>query len=191
MAINSLYPGFVKIFYTSNGHQHTQTLPVKPYVGLGGAWYLEQKNDVTGIQFSAAVTVYANLFKALLHTTSTVTSAELWTMSSPTADPQFREVVEVATAGTATGTVIPYSQVSVTYRTANGGLFRHLVLEQSIHAVNAEMYPPFSAATAAMRAWLTGDQSFVFGRDGGALVAAIRLLSKTNDQLRKRYLLDA
>nr|CRY96496.1 hypothetical protein [uncultured prokaryote] len=190
MPINSLYPGFVKLFYNSNGHQHTQTLPVKPFVGVGGAWFLEAKNIVNNDVWQDMVTAYVDVFKTWLPNTGSITRAELWTMASPTATPVFADALPLSVAGTVAITPVALGQTSVTYRSATGGLYRWIGLEGS-DAANAEAYPPFGGIHGALATYLTGATSFVVARDGGTLTAPIRLLSKTNDKLREKYLLDA
>jgi hypothetical protein len=62
---------------------------------------------------------------------------------------------------------------------------------ETSESVNIEAFPPFSGADLALANYLTGGTSVVCARDGGFLVVPIRLLTKTNDQLRKKYQLDA
>lgn len=190
MAINSLYPGFVKLHYSILSREHTMTIPTKPFQAIGGQWFLEMKNTPGGGLWTTLVDAFAAAIKPLLHTTGTFTNAELWTMSSPTADPVFEEVYNVNVAGTNATAAVAYGQVSMTYRTQGGGLYRFVLLEAS-QAPNVEIFPPYVSPYLAINTYLIGNTSMVFGRNGGALIAPIRILSKTNDMLRRKYLLDA
>lgn len=190
MPINSLYPGFVKLFYNSNGHEHVQTIPVQPYIGVGGGWWLTRKDGTPGSVWTTQIVTYATLLRPYFHSSSAINRAELWTMASPTSDPVYRETHTIALAGTSATAPTPYLQRSVTYRAQLGGLYRWMLMETS-EVMNAELYPPFSGTDLAMANYLTGGTSIVCARDGSFLVVPIRLLTKTNDQLRKKYLLDA
>jgi hypothetical protein len=190
MAINSLYPGFVKIFYNSNGHEHVQTVPVQPYIGVGGGWWLTRKDGTPGAVWTTQIATYAALLRPYIHTTGAINRAELWTMASPTADPIYQDSVTLTLAGTNATVATPYLQRSVTYRSQTGGLYRFILMETS-EGRDLEAYPPFSGIDLATANYLVSGPSVVCARDGGFLVVPIRLLTKTNDQLRKKYLLDA
>lgn len=190
MAINSLFPGFVVLYYTTNGHIHKMTVPAQPYAGIGGAWFLSEKASSVGRAWVLSFTDFVNVFRPCVITTGTLNFAELWTMDTPTSDPIFRESTDISLAGTRAGTPLAYSQEVITFRSANGGLYRFVNLE-SATSVNVVTNPPFAAPFAALRTYLIGNTSCVSARDGGFLIAALRMVSKTNDKLREKFLLDA
>lgn len=192
MAINSLAPGYVKLFYTSNGHTHVQVVPVQVYQAVGGAWFLSMKGDSIGNDWVTVFTAYVTAFRAAIPNGATVNFAELWTMDSPTADPIFRASTNIALAGLGGATAaIANSQVTIAYRSENGGLYKWVSVENNI-AVNTIIQPPFTATQlASLHTYLIGATSCVSARDGGFLIAALRAISKTNDKLRKKFLLDA
>lgn len=192
MARNSLYPGFVRVQYTSVGHVHYQTLPVKPYTGIGGAWWLTTpgtpgNDDV----WTVKVEQYVVFMKAMFPTSATITKAELWTLDAPTSDPVFRESYDIGVPGTNGATTYPNVQVVLTTRTDVGGILRMYWMEGVANA-NVETFPPAFTGLSYLNAfnvWLTGANNFICGRDGGWPIAAIRALSKTNDALRKSFVL--
>jgi hypothetical protein len=187
MAIHSLYPGFVKIAYTSNGHPHTMVLPVKPEVS-GSTWALEKVLGGSYDPWTDAVDAFVLLQKGELKTTDSINTAELWTLASESADPLFREVYAVSQAGTGSAANVPYGERVITFRTAAGGLLRHYLMEGST-PVNVRDNPPFAAsAYNDVALMFISSDGFVFGRDGGQPITPIRMTSKTNDALRKKYI---
>lgn len=193
MATNSLYPSFIKLFYNSAGHPHVQTLPVKAFSSLSpSGWGLEKPiSPAQYADWEDGVDAYVTVLKTWFPAASAVNSAELWTMADPTADPIYRATMYIGVAGTNATAALLYAQNTMTFRTDAGGIYKSVVLEMSATSVNTEVYPPFSGIQLAMSNFLTGVDSFVFGRDGGRIIAPIRSLAKTNDALRKKYLLDA
>ena len=198
MAKNSLYPGFIRLEYISNGHPHVQTLPCKPFISIGSTWFVEKKADPLGGLWTTSVQALVDLYKPLFSTTTTFTTASLWTMAAPDADPQFQEEFAINQAATETTVPVPNSQISVCFRTSAGGLAR-LYLMEVRGTLNTVALPPgygafggsLATSFAAIVNFLKGTNSFVVGRDGGWLVAGLRAFHKTNDALRKKFLLDA
>lgn len=190
MAVNSLYPGFIKYFYTSAGHPHVMTQPVKPYAAVGGEYFLPSKTNVVGVVWTSWVEDFVVEWKKWFPTTASMGRAELWTMASPTAEPVFIASEIIGEAGVNGSTASLYTQAQMTFRSQTGGLFRLQLMEPTLGA-NLEYYPPMIDYFGTMAALLTGDDSPVVARDGGFLNAPIRLLTKTNDKLREKYLLDA
>lgn len=188
MAANSLYPGFWRIHYTSNAHPHVMVVPVKP-VNVGGSWFFQDKQGNTVVGLVAAATAFINPLKPFMHTSSTFVDVELWTMSSPTADPVFQDVQPLGIAGTAATATIPREQFVGTFRTQGGSLWR-LYLMEAVVQIDQVTNPPYNANYAALVTALTGLSSYVAGRDGTFLNSCVRFVAKENDALRKKYLLN-
>lgn len=192
MPKNSLFPGFIRLFYNSNAHQHTMTIPVKPFFsGVTNEWFVEQKGQPLGIAWKTILDTYANLLKVFITTTGDITRADLYTMSAPDAEPLFVDTEDLSIAGTGSGSPQSLGQLTISFRSQNGGTYRLQIMEPATTAINAEQFPPFTGGTLALSNWMISSTSFLVARDGGFLVAPIRLLTKTNDHLRKKYLLDA
>lgn len=193
MAANSLFPGFVKIFYTTNGHQHIMTQPVDPYVGVGGAFGLNTGNPGPGyFPWTAGIDAFVAVLRPLIHSSSSINRAELWTLAAPGADPIYQDTHEIELAGTSATVPQPNSQLVVSFRTTTGGLLRVYVMEGS-NTVNQELFPPVWGNTiiANFVNYIASNTGYLKGRDGGQPKVGIRLLTKTNDALRKKYLLDS
>lgn len=190
MPINSLYPSFIKVFYSSNGHNHTMVIPCKYTVSASPPHMLLKKGGGSQDWESCLATDFIPLLAAVMNNASSFVSAELWKMASPTADPVFVAAKALAIAGASATAIVPYSQVSYTFRADDGGLFRLLLLE-GIQAANLRDDPPYAAApNLAISDYAIDDESFICARSGGYLVSPIRLLTKTNDKVREKFLLD-
>lgn len=190
MAIHSLYPGFIKMFYTGNGHQHVQVLPVVPSEVVSGTWYV-RGNDGTFYTFTDAMDVYTDVFADLLAGSDGIGYAELYTMTSETADPLFVASLSLAVSGHAATASVPNSQAVIPFRTSVGGLFRFYAMEGFKETNIVDRLPISDTEALGIIGFLTGDQGFVVGRDGGSLVAATSFITKVNDRLRKKNSLSA
>lgn len=194
MAANSLYPGFARINYTISSRRHRMTLPVKPFIGVGGGWWVEQKGVPTGTTFDTAINLVAAALVPIFHNaTAVLVDAELWTLDAPDADPQWRETIPLNDAGGNGAAATAYAQTVVSLRSDQGGIFRIYLMEPS-HSVNTIGQPSTYSAhagVAGLVTLLTGSTSPVCARDGGWLIAGLRSMSKTNDALRKKYVVNA
>lgn len=187
---NSLSPGFCKLYYTAATREHVMTIPVIPYgtVTPGEEPQLTA-NDGTGIDLSDAMTNMANALKVRFPTDASFNHAEYWDMPTPTSNPVWIYDVTLGIAGTATGSSTAGLQQVFTFRTDAGGLWR-LYLMEPTGSPNVENLPPFSGNNATLINALYGVGYVVRGRDGGKLITCIRALTKTNDALRKKILVN-
>ena len=124
MADNSLYPGFVKLFYTAATREHVATLPCKPFEVVGGGWAVERYPAPAQSSWTAAVDAYVTVLRPFIQTTGSFDRAELWTLDAPEGDPLFREAHDINLAGTGGAPVAPYTQQVATFRTRSGGMKR-------------------------------------------------------------------
>lgn len=189
MANNSLYPGFVRYEYYRDTTRHVQILPVIPVLDAG-TWKLT-KNDATLTSWTILIDSYNAVVRPLMGANFTIVSAQLWTLASVTADPIFVAEYGLGLAGTGGGTGTQDGQIVWTYRTAPGGLLRHYLMEIAHVATNAKYRAPnfMNAASLALVNFMIGTSGFVRGRDGGQLVVCITQITKTNDALRSRRLI--
>ena len=185
---NSLYPGFINIFYTGyGGHAHTMRLPVIPSPS-GGSYVLEQNDGTSEIIWTYHVEDLVDKLILWLKAPEGFSRAELWTLSSPTADPVFAEAYEINREGTASGDNNKWTQAVWTHRTRLGGIGRFYLMEANV-GLNLNYRAPLPPGTIAdLSLFLTGTTGFVRGRDGSQLVAPISYTTKINDSLRRKYL---
>lgn len=191
MTVHSLYPGFVKMFYTGNAHQHTQIIPANiQFSTLLDRWEIEQ-NSGTFLTFPDAMDVYTDVFADHLAGADGIGYAELYSVASEGADPLYVEGISLSVSGHISTGAVPYSQGVIPFRTAAGGLYRFYAMEGGKAVGIVDRLPVGDAVAAATIGFLTGDDGWTRGRDGAKLVAATSYLTKTNDALRKRYALNA
>lgn len=188
MAQNSIAPGFIKLFYQSANASHTMVLPVRPYLTIGAEWWLNPKNQTPGNIWTSGITTFVNLLRGLMHTSATFQYAELWTVSAPGADPVFRETAQLAIAGTNAAASQVASQILFSFRTAEGGVGRIVLLDGVFAPNNRYLAPNYgNAAILAIVNQLVSNTSVNVGRDDGYIIAVPKVLTKTNDALRRKY----
>lgn len=187
---NSLAPGFILLHYEGLSGQHVATLPcgVPLFDVADGNYTIPRRNGDRGRWFDA-VTDYAMLASALCPTTTNFTFAELWEKTTPNADPLFRDTHEVLRIGSALpGNEGVGRQAVFSGRTGAGGIAKRYVLDVQL-GIDRNLRPPIYDAFVSVRNWansMTAPNTWHVGRDGGFVIAAIRVLTKTNDSLRKR-----
>lgn len=189
MARNSLSPGYLKVFYTSNGHPHIQVLPVNPVAPAGAGTNLIDSGGSSQL-WTSAVADLALIMKPFFHTTSSIDTAEIWTQATPTSIPLFQASTTVAVSGTATPPDIPFSQVRFSFRTTAGGKAVYQLMETRF-TIDQKLSAPLYGGAAELQAvdsYLTGSSCVVWGRDNHYISSGIRYVSKINDGLRKKYL---
>jgi hypothetical protein len=190
MTVYSLYPGFIKIFYNSNSHDHEMVLPVDPFLS-GSDWLLNANAGATTPEWTEFVDDFVLVMKALFDTASDIVSAQLFTMATATADPIFRANYDIGVVGTGGSAAIPFAQARFTYRTHLGGLLIVQLME-AIMPVNQRDTPPLAGATIiAFDDFIRADTFCGFGRDGGTPIALTSMETKVNDKLRQRYIVSS
>lgn len=188
MASNSLYPGFVYLFYETGGTPHKMTIPISNPVEVGGVWYVDNAGG-TSVLLSTTLVTLVNILRGFYPASATFLYYELWTMASPTADPIFRETDRIDIVGTSGSAPQAYGQCVFTFRTKLGGILKVYLME-SVKAVNAIIQPPFTGNDLTFVTHMIGTSCIWFGRDGSDAIVCIRAVTKTSDALRKKYLLD-
>lgn len=193
MAVNSLYPGFVKVFYTANGHDHTMILPVVPQtipmvIGTQPTLLL---NDGSYEAWSTAIPKIVTHLLPLWPSTCTFTRLEIFGMASKTGDPYYVTGMAVAGgAGTDTDPLVAFGMAVATFRTDQGGLYKLYLMESTL-AANQELTSPSFGGQSDLAAVINhfiGADGCVRGRDGGEIIGSIKVKTKTSDALRARYL---
>lgn len=197
MAVHELYPGFIKFYYVVSSRTHQQILPIVPdddYPPGTPSDEIFFTTRAAAVVMDAWLDDYAELFAASLNNSSgnATTIAEFWKIPELGGDPVFVQAYETAKAGTSSVATVVSSQATMSFRTSLGGIYKWVQLDQVI-SVNLRDDTPLSASTArlSMANFLKADASPVVGRDGGYLISPIRFVTKTNDRLRKKNLLDS
>lgn len=188
MAVNDLSPGFVKLHLQAPLFEHILTVPVNPIYDSGtGTWTLVEKGGGTNPLWSTALNAYVTVIKALLPTVDTLTYAELYTKAVGAA-PIFKDTFSYNVAGTSGSTASTATQETLSYRDGSGGRGK-LVLLDGTDAPNQKFIGP-SYGNAAKLAWVTyvvGNTSVIYSRNNDYPINVPKILTKTNDVLRRKY----
>lgn len=191
MATNSLYPGFTKMYYGTGGNLHTMILPMipdgTPNIGIDPSILTRAG---TPNLWSTYMTSLINLIKPLYNTATDFTLAEFYYMEEIDSDPQFVHGINPALSGTSATANTSMAQQVLTFRTYEGGIWK-LFLMEAVITVNVVTSWPFAVgAVKTLADHLISTGSAVVGRDGGYPLVPLRSITKTNDALRKRVLLN-
>lgn len=196
MAHNSLWPAFVVLNYTANGHEHIMRIPVQcdtdytPGLPFGSVQIWD--GDGLDVNLETSLDAYLDLVKIFYKTTDTFNTANFWVYPTPESDPLWISGQALGVSGTNSGANLANGQVVMTYRSYFGGIARHYFMEPVVIA-NQRLKPPFSVTdidnltdyvTSIAGGWIKA-------RDNGRLVVPIAWTTKINDELRKKYVLDA
>lgn len=186
---NSLSPGYVVINYTSNGHAHKQVLPVNPSTPAGPSTQLIDSSSALQL-WTSFVTDWVLLLKPCFHTTDTIDTAEMWTQATSTSVPVLQDTTNIGVNGTSASAAIEWTQVTMSFRTANGSRALLKLLETPFANDTKWPAPLYSGITQFqdILSYLTGSSACVISRGGAYITSGIRAVSKTNDTLRKKFL---
>lgn len=192
MAQNSLYPGFVKLKYSSNTHTHFQVLPVlydaNPDPGDEPV-FLTRNNTPVGMD--TAVAAYIALIDNLFPAESSFIIAENWFYPTPESDPVFTYVMELGDTGASGTGVFANGQLVVSFRTFAGGILKLYFMETVTGLATKDDFPFANSAVDALADYLcSAATGWIVGRDGSHPISGLRALSKTNDALRKKFVLN-
>jgi len=188
MAINCLAPGYIKLFYSSNGHAHVQTIPVKP-ASVAANFHVLTK-DNTNIDMAAAMTAFYAVWKPFFPATDSLDSFEQYTQANCASAPVFQGTgTLVGLVGTAGGANVPWAQCDLTFKSAAGGRGIFKMLENVLAVDSKTDLNSYGASPEGdLRDYLIGSSSWFLARDGSYLSRPINLVTKTNDALRRKYL---
>jgi hypothetical protein len=188
MAVNSLSPMFAILTYSGNSGIHKQTIPLIPSTTPvpGTEPELDQKS---GSLYPAGdfVTDYMAVMRPFFHTGVEFQTVDFWSKPTPTSDPIWIYTVPIGLAGTSGTNQITASQTTITFRSNAGGIYRWVGLDTNIALNTLNPYPFGSPTQSALAAYIVSNGSCIHARDNAPLVVPIRLLTKTNDALRKRF----
>jgi hypothetical protein len=186
----SLSPAFVKMTYTYSTRLHVATLPCRivgtPEVGTEPDLYY---NDDTTDPFEDVMVYYANAIKPFINENESITVASVWSQPTPDDDPVWVYETTLGIDGTNVTAVTPHMQRLFTWRTSLGHLMKTVIMDVP-GTVNVRGVPPYSGINATFATFFLSGANFVRGRDGGKPVAAIKYYTKTNDALRRKYIVD-
>jgi hypothetical protein len=187
MTANCLAPGFFRLFYTSNGHNHVQTVGVDPTDSSMATW---RTSGGSTNAFDAALDAYVALIAPFFHTTDVFTGAEVYSMPTCADAPVFKFAYDLngGVNGTSSSADVDWTQCVLTYRTKAGGKFKLQLMETIIASDEKEALPTASAFIIALNTYLLGAGDVLYARDNSFPGFALNLVTKVNDKLRKKFL---
>lgn len=187
MARHSLFPGFIKITYTSNTHVHHQVLPIGADPTPVGDSFTIPTRGSGAVDWTVAVDEWAALLAGILCGEASIDLAELYNFEAEPGPADFLQAYEVAVVGTHGGTAVPFAQAVFPFKGAGGTSLRVTILEGS---EPPEIHVPVSGlggADLALVNFVLSDDDFIVTRAGGFPSVSLGMVTKTNDVLRKRY----
>lgn len=188
MAKHSLYPGFVRLHYTTNGHAHVMVQPVIP-TPSGASWQLGLVAGGEVDPWTNGIDDFVTVLFPLLKTTDHIDSADLYTMATADATPLFRETYSIGVDGTSASANLPFGQLVFVYRSSVGNTYRNYIMEPPTANDERGGLGDLSGDTLTYAGFFLSGASYVFSRDGGRPLAMTHFTSKINDKLRKKFLL--
>jgi len=187
MAKHSLYPGFVKLTYTSNGHVHHQVLPIHATPTASGDSYTLETKGSGAVEWVAAATAWATLLAVFLDPTANFSQAELFTLEATTAPADFLQGASIDVDGTNESPIVPFSQMVFPFKGVAGVSMRPYLME-GIESVDQHVsYAAAGVADKAIMDFVLSDDAWMCTRGGAFPTVALGWVTKTNDELRKRF----
>lgn len=209
MTLNYPYPAVAKMFYEYDGVQHVHNIGVKPSSGFdtlpsgmdADSYELSAHDAVTVYTFQEWVDRYINGFtwnvieniEGMLKRfgdDTTIQRVELWRYGTQSLQGQFMASVDVGLAGTALQPTIALLQRTYTFRSAEGGVSRAVLMECASGDSTGQATSS-SLGNAELR-WVQmqfiHQSSPVIAKDTSRLVSFIKRSNGQNEALfRKRF----
>lgn len=188
----SLYPAFVRIFYTTAYAPHTMTIPVLDWnpVSVGHPSGTFLNHNAVQIDAEDMIDDLVTQLKAIWLPTTTINEAIIYTMAAAVAPAIPQVTYEIGVVGTNTNTGWAEAvQLTFTLRTSLFHKMKLVMLDvpsdndfnkyTSEGALNAEFVDILTALKADGNGWC--------GRDRGKPVTFVSMIFDLNDGLRERY----
>lgn len=204
MTLNYPHPWQARIKYQVDGLTHIHQVYLAPYVGLwdiapGQPASAYELDSVGTPDFDSWVNTYINGsplhsppfegFKRWLTADGSIISVELWKYPPESNTGQFLTAVNMSEEGTESGSYDPASQIITTFRTQEGGIMRHVVMETTRPDNGQKSFSDLADWQQKFFTWQILDSgSPIIARDGSKPFAMSRLSRGQNEALfRKRY----
>jgi len=188
MPRHSLYPGFIRIHYTSNTHPHVQVLPINADPTAVGDSFTIPTRGSGAVDWQDATDAYAILLAAFLDGAASVDYAELYNFEADPAPADFLASHPLNVAGSGAGSPVEWSQVVMPFKGLAGASVRPYVMEGLTPVDTKQSFAAIDSPTFCnYLEFILSADDWVAMRGGGFPLVSLGYVSKTNDQLRKRY----
>lgn len=195
MTLNFKAPYGVRLFYTTTPAgqplmEHTHeffvdlTSPFPPGTEAGD---IELKSpDSSNPPFPNFAELYVLKLQPFFATSTTFIRAELWKYATGTNDGTFITVHPIGEPGTAVTGSVAAHQVTMTFRSLEGGIARVQLMETKFSGTGQASFPTGVAEIDDFAATLTGLSSPVIARDGSRLIVANKFSETQNEKLAEK-----
>lgn len=194
MPLKTLFPGFIKLHYTTVINTvvipHVQTIPVNLTLVDGDNSEVTLRNG-TAVLWGTALDAWVAVMKTIMDggtPASAFITAELYSIDIPGAEPVFQSIIPISTVPTGSGGSKFAQQDVFTFRTAEGGHAKIYIMESVTPLQTHVAYAGMAVAGKAVVDYAIGDESLWYGRDNSYLSVSLFETTKTNDILRKKRL---
>lgn len=187
MAKHSLYPGFVKIHYTSNAHPHVQVLPIGDDPTPSGDSFTIPTRGSGAVDWQTAVTDFVTLEAALMDDASNFSSAEIYNFEAFPGPADFLQGFSLNIDGTAAGAAVAYAQMVMPFKGTASSAVRPSLMESVEPTDTRYSYADAGVPERAILDYILGDDDWIVTRGGSFPTVSLGFVTKINDKLRKRY----
>lgn len=195
MAINSLFPAFVRINYLSSYGVHTMTVPAVDVVlnsPVPSGFAFNLRGAAVDVDVVDAVSDFVDICKPFFRNHVKFVDFTVFTMENPTAQPLPRISRSLTQVGT--NVVAGWdkaTQMTLTWRTDEFGLFKIVFLDVATGGDFGKVVDLTTAPNMdALSDYVTADVTWVAGRDGGRPVTFLQASTTLNEKLRRSYKLN-
>lgn len=192
--MTSYFPGpySVELRYLVDGVEHTQEFSVfinnEPGIGRPFAEYLAYMPDATEDPLDDVCDAYAVVMLPLMATTVTLISATLWQYTAFSYERSWVSEYAMAYVGSHASPYIPAGQLTFSFRSSNGGIFKAILLESSAPGNDQSAIASLTSTGADYADWFLSDDCPFLARDNGRPIAGLLLSRGQNERVfRKRF----
>lgn len=192
MAENFPGPGELRFYYTTAGRIHSQRFNCRidgtPAPGtLDEDCSILRRDDIP-VTLPDAADSWAQVLKLFLADESTIDYCELWRYAPGSTDGEFVSVTAVGVSGVVAAAVSPAHQQTYTFRTAEGGIMKIIMLEttSTANSVTSMATPPGGALDTLLDFVINSETSIFLGRDTSHIVAGLRRSQGQNEKLFRK-----
>lgn len=194
MTLNYPGPYTIEIKYQVSGLEHSSEFSVvltsspaagTPFSGIGVV-----TKDLNQVPLDQAIEAYLTSYLDLFNTATAVSEVTLWKNVFGTFERTWvSSYSPTANAGTSANPAVLAQQITLSFRSSNGGILKIVALEGFIDGNSVEpLVPGAGSETAGLAATVIDDTSIIKARDDGTPVAALKLSRGQNERVfRKRY----
>lgn len=187
MAKHSLYPGFVKVHYTSNAHPHVMVLPINADPTPSGDSYTIPTRSSGAVDWQDAVTALVTLLAPMFDGASNFSAAELYNFEAFPAPADFLQGFSLDVDGSSDDPAVAYAQLVMPFKGVGSTAVRPSLMECVIPTDVHSSYADAGVSEKAILDFILSADDWIVTRGGGFPTVSLGYVTKINDKLRKRY----